>query len=513
MDDHATHLGPDLFRLAFDLSPAGMLALDVSGSILLVNREVERLFGYTREELVGAPVERLIPERFRAAHPGHRAMFFGAPETRPMGAGRDLFGLRKDGAEVPIEIGLNPVHSGTGMFVLASIVEISARRRIEEQFRQSQKLEAIGTLAGGVAHDFNNILFSIMGYAELAQCHVPGDPRLQADLGQVLKAAERGRQLVQRILTFSRRREVARAAIRLEAPIREALQLLRASLPATIEMRSTLDPDTPAVVSDETEIHQVVMNLATNSAHAMPEGGVLELRLGPFEPGEEFAKRHPEVRPGRYVRLTVKDSGGGMSEEVLRRAFEPFFTTKPPGTGTGLGLSVIHGIVRNHGGVIELHSQPGEGTRVDLYLPAADEPVRRDEGEGAPSASAAPRRAAHLLVVEDEQDLATMLKRQIEELGYRVTLHTSSVDALEDFRARPGDFQLLVTDNTMPRMTGLALTEHILRARPDLPVLLISGLAETADPRALAARGIRRLLHKPHTWDDLSKAIRELLGG
>ena len=498
------------FQIAVESAPSGMIMTDERGTILLVNREVERLFGYPREALIGTPIERLVPERMRGRHPGHRSAFYRHPEIRPMGAGRELFGLRSDGTEVPIEIGLNPIHTDEGMCVLSSIVEITERRRIEEQFRQAQKMEAIGTLAGGIAHDFNNILFSIMGYTQLVQARAPKEEKLQSDLDQVLTAAERGRQLVQRILMFSRGRQVERGRIPLERPVREALHLLRASLPSTIEIRTSIERDTPEVTADETEMVQIIMNLATNSAHAMPEGGVLEVRLGPYEMTPGFAREHGGLVSGHYARLTVRDTGAGMSEQVARRAFEPFFTTKPAGTGSGLGLSVIHGIVRAQRGTIELHSRPGEGTRIDIYLPASDLAQKEDTRVEEASSMPATR---HVMVVEDEQNLATMLKRQVEEMGLTVTVHTSSPEALEDFRSRPADFQLLITDNTMPRMTGLALTAEVLRIRPDLPVMLISGLAETADPEDMRARGIRKLLHKPHRWHELAEAIKELIGG
>ena len=496
------------FQAAVESSPSGMVMTDEGGTILLVNREVERLFGYARDELIGKPVEMLVPERYRAVHPVHRARFYTDPRSRPMGIGRELFGLRKSGGEVPIEIGLNPIHTDEGTYVLSSIVDITERRRDEEQRRQSQKLEAIGTLAGGIAHDFNNILLSIIGHTELAQ-RPAVNVQQKADLDQVLKAAERGRQLVQRILTFSRQGEVKRSPLRLERPVRELLQLLRASLPTTIEMRQILDPDTPEVLSDDTQIHQVLMNLATNAAHAMPEGGVLEVRLGRFQANEAFAAVHPDLGPGPYARLSVRDTGTGMPPEVAERVFEPFFTTKPTGMGTGLGLSVIHGIVQSHGGAIEIQTGPNQGTRVDVYLPAHEAGSVNPAGEEqAPDAT----HRRHVLVVEDEEDLVLMLKRQLHGLGYRVTAHASSIEALEDFLARPGDFDLLITDNTMPRMTGLNLAAEVHRARPALPILLISGLADTANQAELQAKGITKLLAKPHTGKQLGEAISELLG-
>jgi hypothetical protein len=499
----------DLIRLAVELAPAGLLAVEASGTILLANREVERLFGYGREELVGQPVELLVPGRFRAGHPGLRAGFHEDPVARPMGAGRELFGLRKDGTEFPVEIGLNPIPVRGRLLIFASLVDVSQRQQLEEQLRQSQKLEAIGTIAGGIAHDFNNLLLSVVGHAELARANAGADARLREDLDQILKAAERGRDLVQRILTFSRQRQVSRVPLDLTRPLRDALRLLRASLPSTIEIRESLDPQTPPVLSDDTEVHQILMNLATNSGHAMKDGGRLDVRLTPFPIDEEFTRRHPEARPGLHARLTVEDDGEGMSLEVARRAFEPFYTTKPPGMGTGLGLSVIRGIVRGAGGIIELASTPGVGTRVDVFLPAVESgPLQAGESVvrvGGPQ-------PGRILLVDDEDVLAALQRRRLEDSGYQVTMHTSSEAALADFRARPEAFDLLITDNTMPRLTGMALARAIHALRPKLPVLMISGVLETDDPEVLRSRGITAVLQKPHTAQQLEDAVRSALG-
>ncbi len=501
------HASKTLLELAVDLSPAGMLAVDEQGTILLVNREIERLFGYERDELLGQSVDLLVPGHLRADHPGNRQRFFQHPRARPMGIGRDLFGLRKDGQEVLVEIGLNPISTDHGLCVLCSIVDISARRQTEEQLRQAQKLEAIGTLAGGVAHDFNNILLAIVGHAELLQTGSTLDTQQQQDLAQILKAAERGRQLVQRILTFSRQSEVAKTPLNPRASVHEILQLLRASIPRSIEIDERLDENTPSILSDETQLHQVVMNLATNAAQAMPDGGLLEVGLGPWvvKPDDRLANK---LRPGLYTRLSVRDAGEGMPPEIMERALEPFFTTKGPGRGTGLGLAVVHGIVESHQGTMEINSVPGQGTQVDIYFPAH---ITKDAVANTTDNNVDTRR--HILLVEDEVAIASMLKRQINTLGYQVTVHTSSLAALETFRAQPQAFDLLITDNSMPKMTGLALAQEILQQRPNLPVLLISGIAEVADHAELHALGITAILAKPHSMQQLRQVVSQLLPG
>jgi PAS domain S-box-containing protein len=495
------------FQAAVESAPSGMVMIDETGTIMLVNREVERLFGYGRDELIGRPVENLVPERFRGGHPDHRAAFYTNPHSRPMGAGRELFGLCKDGSEIAIEIGLNPIRTEDGIYVLSSIVDITTRRTVEGQLRQSQKMEAIGTLAGGIAHDFNNILLAIIGYTELAQGPVPQGSPQHADLDQVLRAAERGRQLVQRILTFSRHGEVTRQPISLQRSVREVLHLLRASLPTTIEIRETIEPETPIVLSDETQLHQVLMNLATNAAHAMPTGGTIEVRVGRFQVTDAFALSRPDLSVGTYARISIRDTGHGMTQDVLKRAFEPFFTTKPQGMGTGLGLSVLHGIVKTHSGAIEIDSQVNVGTRVDVYLPAHVAAGATDAAEDAME-----RRGPHILVVDDEAQLVAMMKRQLEARGYQVTAHSSSLEALDTFTQNPRTFDLLVTDNTMPNMTGLALANEILALRPELPILLISGLADAQVAAQLRGSGPTAVLAKPHNTKQLTQAVASLVG-
>jgi len=498
-----------LARIAFDLSPSGMLAVSGEGEIIAVNREVERLFGWPREELIGRSIEVLVPQRFRGAHTGHRGTFMKAPTSRAMGAGRDLFGLRRDGAEFPVEIGLNPVKSGEQTVVLASVVDISARRALEDQQRRSQKLEAIGVLAGGIAHDFNNILLSIVGHTELALRDPGLNAQSRGDLDRVLKGAARGRDLVKRILLFSRDAEVVKVPVRLDRTVNEAVNLMRASLPSSVEIRTRVDPATPVILSDETQLHQILVNLATNSLHAMPNGGTLTITVEPFRVTPDYASAHAGLEPGNAARITVSDTGTGMPADVLERALEPFFTTKPPGQGTGLGLSVIHGIVRSHRGALEIASVVGRGTTITVVLPQGDAGVEKEAAE-----EAAPRhekRGPHVLFVEDEPVLADMQRRQLEHLGFTVTMHTSSVQALADFRGRPDAFAILVTDDTMPQMRGSALAREIHALRPALPILMVSG-GDNAQPQDLEAAGVRKVLRKPHSAGELEQAIREVIG-
>ncbi|HVO35432.1 MAG TPA: PAS domain S-box protein [Gemmatimonadales bacterium] len=502
-------------RAAVESSPSGILMTDARGSIVLVNREVERLFGYSREELLGRSVETLVPERFRTGHAGFRGGFMGDPKVRAMGAGRELFGLRKDGVEVPVEIGLTPVATAEGMFILASIVDISARktaeaerRRLEDELQQAQKLEAIGTLAGGIAHDFNNVLFGIVGYAELiGKARRPEEAA--ADLAELLKAAARGRDLVDRILIFSRRQPAERQSLELGRTVEEAAKLLRATLPPAIDLRLNVHPQAPRILGDPTSIHQVLMNLGTNAAHAMPAGGALEITVEPRYLRDSVVRLHPGLHEGPYGVLVVRDTGIGMDRAVLERALEPFFTTKPKGSGTGLGLSMVHSIVKAHEGALDLESTPGRGTTVTCYFPALQpSPAEERFGTREPPVG----RGERVLLVEDEPSLARMNERRLQSLGYHVTVETDALHALKTFAAQPSDFDVMLSDHLMPGMVGLDLARAVHNLRPDLPILLLTGFIEELPEEMLRTAGVRRLIGKPTTLLELGEAVREVLG-
>jgi len=502
-------------RAAVESSPSGLLMTDPRGHIVLVNREVERLFGYSREELLGRSVETLVPERFRTGHTGYRGGFMADPKVRAMGAGRELFGLRKDGAEVPVEIGLTPVATAEGMFILASIVDISARkaaeserRRLEEDLRQAQKLEAIGTLAGGIAHDFNNVLFGIVGYAELLG-KATGRQQTAEYLGEVLRAAQRGRELVDRILVFSRRQPAVRQSLELGRTVEEAAKLLKATLPPSIELTVSVHPQAPRIMGDPTSIHQVLMNLGTNAAHAMPAGGALQIVVEPRYLRDSVVRMHPGLHEGPYGVLIVRDSGLGMDRAVLERALEPFFTTKPKGSGTGLGLSMVHSIVTAHEGAIDLESEPGRGTTVTCFFPALH--LSPDE-ERVGTREPPPGRGERVLLVEDEPSLARMNELRLLSLGYRVTVETDPLRALKTFGERRTDFDLVLSDHLMPGMVGLEFARAVHNIRPELPIVLLTGFIEELPEETLRMAGVRRLVGKPTTLLELGEVVREVLG-
>jgi PAS domain S-box-containing protein len=400
--------------------------------------------------------------------------------------------------------------------VVATVRDITERRhaethreRLEQQLRQSQKMEAIGTLAGGIAHDFNNILTAIIGYTELLKTQLRGQRSAEERLGEIAKAGARAKDLVSQILTFSRRQERTRTATAIAHTIDEALRLLRAAIPASIEIDSQIEPNLPPVLADATQIHQIVMNLAANAAAAIGrEPGTLRVTCSAVTLDEESAEAHPDLKPGRWVRLDVEDTGCGISPEMLERIFDPFFTTKGPGEGTGLGLAVVHGIVKAHEGAILVDSTLGVGTAFHIYFPALS---ARDLVAQRPPRATASGRGEHVMCVDDEPSIVELLRAQLEALGYRVSAHASPVEALTDFVSRPLDFDLLITDLTMPGLSGAELAERILRIRPDLPVVMATGYGHVIGEDKVKELGVRRVLQKPFSMTALDEAIQEAL--
>ena len=497
----------DFIRAAFERCPTGLIVVDASGKIAALNREVERQFGYARDELVGQPVEILVPEDFAPGHSKLRAHYAAIPTSRRMGAGRELLGRHKDGRQIPVEIGLSSISTQAGFFVLATIADVRERRHMENRLRQPHKLEVLGSLASGIAHDFNNILLGIQGYTELARTTVSGTPSAVADLDVVLDAARRGRDLVNRILLFTRTTDPVHVLTDFALSVREAVQLLRTSFPSNIEIREGYDASVPYIMGDGDDLHQLVTNLATNAAHAMQsQGGVLEIRLESALVDKLFIVDHPGMHEGLHVRLSVSDTGNGIHPDAIGHIYEPFFTTKPRGEATGLGLAVVDRIVQSLGGTIEVRSQVDEGTRFDVYIPSVSVHTSQAQDE---SVGRFARR--NILLVDDEGSLARLGQRLLESAGFEVTAHTSSLHALESFRMNPNHYDLLITDNRMPHMTGLELVEQILTLRPNVPVLMVTGVGESMSLDALKMRGVTRVLSKPYESAALEAAVKEII--
>lgn len=401
-------------------------------------------------------------------------------------------------------------------FIDLVLFDISERKlneemgpKLEAQLRQAQRMEAIGTLAGGIAHDFNNILGVMLGYAEMALYSLKEDNDLKRKLQQILKAGQRGKDLVSQILAFSRPGKPEQKPVKVCPIVKETLRMLRATVPATIELVGRADEENDTILADPTQIHQVLLNLCANAAHAMREkGGLLEVSVEAVNLDQKEAGQYHDLSPGPFVKISVKDTGHGMDKETMERIFDPFFTTKSPGEGTGMGLAVVHGILKAHGGAITVQSKPGVGTEFLVFLPRINdtptsgvkERSRPDKGHG------------RILFVDDEEWLVEMWEEILKNMGYEVDPYTSSQEALQAFRAEPEKYDLIVTDQTMPQMTGFDMAKEMLKLRPDMPIILCTGYSELVTPEKAKEAGIREYVMKPLSITELTGAIRRALG-
>ncbi len=514
-----------------EAAPDAMVCVDRTGRIALLNAQAERLFGYERDEIVGQPVEVLVPEQARANHPAHRADYVAEPRPRPMGAGTELVGRRRDGSTFPAEISLSAIETDDGLLVTAAVRDATERRaiqaererlktqaerdRMERQLQQSQRLESLGQLAGGVAHDFNNLLGVISSYAEFVaeqlrnpESAEPGQSPL-ADIEEVQHAAKRGSALTHQLLAFARREIVQPRVLDLNESVGGVLTLLRRTLGEHIELSTELAPNLDVVLADPGQIEQILVNLAVNARDAMAAGGCLTIQTSHVDVDEAYAASRAELTPGRYVALRVSDNGPGMPPEVIERAFEPFFTTKPKGEGTGLGLATIYGIVHQAGGNVRIYSEPGIGTTITVMLPVTEQ-----------AADAARRSAAEadnrgngelLLVVEDEAALREVARRILSRNGYRVIVASDGRQAIDAAWASTDRIDALVTDVIMPGMQGKELADRLRGRDSDLAVLYMSGYTE----RILGAQGVLdadvALIEKPFTEAALLANVRTVL--
>lgn len=531
----------ELFRALLDAAPDAIVAVDATGRITLVNAQAEALFGYSREELVGEPVDMLVPDSARELHPGRRAHYMANPLPRAMGAGIDLAGRRKDGTEFPAEISLSSIETEDGLLVSAAIRDATDRKRAEASFRglleererlraeaerervearlhQSQRLESLGQLAGGVAHDFNNLLAVILNYTSfiseeiaIAAAEPNGErwEQVRQDIEQVELAAARAIDLTHQLLAFGRREVVRPQALNLNEVVEAVEQLLRRSIGEHVQLSIDGQPDLASVMADRGQIEQVLLNLAVNARDAMPGGGELTIETHNVDIDADYAAvASPDLQPGRYVRLRVSDTGEGMAADVLQRVFEPFFSTKPKGEGSGLGLATVYGIISQAGGSAQIYSEPGLGTTFTALLPASDVDPMPEE----PEVVSTPTRGGEtVLVVDDEDALREVTRRILARNGHTVLTAASGPEAIQMAEEYKGEIHLLLTDVVLPRMLGKEIAERVSAIRTDISVLFMSGYAQPV----LASQGTMdvgvRLLEKPFTEARMLAMLREAL--
>lgn len=541
----------------YNFAPVGYFTLDSSGTIMEVNLAGARLLGIDRSGLVGRRIGPFLHKESRRAFDECLGSVYEGSATGTC----ELTLLTEGDLPGHVQIEVAPVDSGGAVRrCRVAMIDITGRRRVEvalheqqrelevknrqllkiqdelelrvrertaelqraydqlktevgereqaeTQLRQAQKMEALGTLTGGIAHDFNNILAAVIGFTELLKDRALKGSREEHYHQRVFEAGLRGRELIRQMLAFSRKTELDKKPIRLGSVVKETIRFLRASIPTTVRVQTDIRSESALVFADPTQMQQVLMNLCTNAAHAMQKtGGVLHVELSDFN-ASEFDEAPLPVKPGPYVRLTVSDTGTGISSDIIGKIFDPFFTTKAAGEGTGLGLSVVLGIVRQHDGHITVTSEPGNGSVFNVYLPKLAERLLIDTS----SREHIPAGSERVLLIDDEETLAEMGQEMLEELGYRVTTRTSSTEALALIRSDPSKFDLVITDQTMPDVTGVDLAREIIAVDAQMPIIMCTGFSHVVDSETAKQAGIRAFAMKPLTKGEIARVVRKVL--
>jgi len=509
--EHLKEDGVDNFARYFSDHPEEITRCIRMIRILDVNRATLTLYEAGSKEELLANIHRILPQ---TAHNVLKQELMAMAQDGRFEIECVNRTLKGNDRHLLIKSSIPPGYENSWEKVFISVYDLTERMEAEEekkvlgrQLRQAQKMEAVGTLAGGIAHDFNNILSAVIGFTEMAMDDAPPDSFLSHNMEQVLQAGLRAKHLVQQILAFSRQSEHEMRPVQLDRIIQEACELLRASLPTTIEIRTDIQSDA-FTMGDPTQMHQVLMNLCTNAGHAMrDQGGRLTIALREADEEEIQAKRLTGMTADAYLQLTVEDTGHGIHPTIIDRIFDPFFTTKEHTEGTGMGLSVAHGIIKSHGGSIDVESQPGQGTAFRIYLPK----VQRHTQDAQPNTLPLPSGTERVLFVDDETMLVDMSRQILQRLGYRVTACTSSLEALQHFQKDPAAFDLVITDMTMPRMTGKELAVELLKLNPQVPIILCTGFSETITEEAAKRLGIQAFILKPIVMSDLAETMRKVL--
>ena len=492
------------FRSITDSSLVGVYIIQ-DGIFVYVNPKFAEIFGYSVEECLNHMYFR------RLVYPEDQVTVYEQVRKRESGESESvnyaIRGIKKNGEIIHVEIYGSSILIGGKTFATGTILDITERKELEHQLQQSQKLESIGNLAGGIAHDFNNILSSLLGFTELAMDDVEKGTSVENHLQEVYTAGKRARDLVKQILAFARQSDEERKPIRVDTIAKEALKLIRSTIPTTIEIKENIHSQS-LILGNSSQVHQVFMNLCTNAAQAMEDvGGILEVGLTDVVLDEQSRLPLSELKSGNYLKVTVSDTGPGISQDIIGSIFDPYFTTKRIGQGTGIGLALAHGIVASYSGKIIVDSELGKGTVFSIYLPITKTPEHHQsyENEKLPSGS------ERILFVDDEAPIAKMGSQILERLGYLVTTRSSSIEAMELFRANPNDFDLVVTDMTMPNLTGDKLAIELMKIRSDIPVILCTGYSKQISDKTASTIGIKAFAYKPMVRSDLAKTVRKVL--
>lgn len=515
------------FQLALEASPNGILLMNNDGNIVLVNSRIEEIFGYSRDELINQPVEKLIPVKHRQVHPTYTQRFLQQPRSRAMGSGRDLYGLRKDAKEVPLEIGLNPLDIDGATHVLASVVDISERKHSEaekaslnNQIQHAQRLESLGVLAGGTAHDFNNILQAISGNADLAKVKLVKGEDISRFLDNIILACQRAADLTRQMLAYAGKGKMICSKEDINDIINDISSLMDSSIPKKIRIEKSLTSQLPLIEVDASQIRQIILNLITNSSEAIGnDNGVIEINTGLCEETAITLERYRKfnyLKPGRYLYIEVKDTGQGMTDEVSEHIFDPFFTTKF--TGRGLGMAAVLGIIRSHFGSIDLDSQPGKGTRIRIILPVDDtmdmlEPsVSKDESAGTNSLLS----NCSILIIDDETEIIYSLEELLKMEQAEVKQAKSGPEALQLIDKDENSFDLIFLDMNMPEMNGAEVYAELQRREIRAKIILMSGYNEqevNTSISALIGRPTSDIvfLPKPFTYKQLIETIHQAI--
>ena len=497
------------FRGLLESAPDPMVVVNRAGLIVLVNAQAEETFGYRREELLGQPMDILVPKRLQGECLEYRTRFLRAPQKSPVGTNLEVHALRRDGNEFPVEIKLSLLETEEGLWGCAAIRDLTERRKLEQQFRQAQKMESIGTLAGGIAHDFNNLLTVILSYGSSLTEELPKNSKHRRAAEQVYAAAERGAALTSQMLAFSRKQVFQLRVVNINDIIRNLLKMLQRIIGEHIEIKMTLAKDLARVKADAGQLEQVLMNLSVNARDAMPQGGKLRLETRNIELDEDFVRAHIGSAAGPHTLLAVSDTGMGMDLATQARIFEPFFTTKGPGQGTGLGLAMVYGVVKQSGGYISVHSEVGKGTTFKIYLPqmaeTAETTASKKPQEGRKQGSET------VLLVEDDAAVRELVDSMLTAQGYKVLVSQNQQDLETICERHPGRIHLLLTDMVLPGLNGREIAKRVGSLRPEVKVLFMSGYTDDALIHDHGFEETFAFLQKPFSSVALAAKIREVL--